>query len=304
MTEITEVAEGVYRIDFGRVISPETGNRLRCSLVFFIVSDGQTALIETSPAAVTPSLFEAIGRLGYDPSELSHIILSHIHLDHAGAAGALAEQMPQVKVLVHKRGAQHLVQTAKLVEGTRQAYGEKFEDEYGAIIPVPERQVRAVDDGEVIRIGEKKLKIIYTPGHAPHHMCIFYEANQGLFSGDSLGVQMPGSNPIIIEYGFDLDATLESIDKISALKPEHIYASHGTAKREPNEFIQSVRTTTKDYGDIILQAMKNGESKEEMVRRLEAYQKEHSPPDLPPRVSRLGYIIPWYIAHFKRKGAI
>ena len=304
MTSVSQVADGIYRIDIGQIKAAASGGYLGYSLVYFIVADGETAIVDTGPATVTPAILEAIRSIGYEPSRLSYIILTHIHLDHAGGVGAMARQFPSVKVAVHKRGASHIIKPDRLIEGTRQAYGEGFEADYGPILPVPEGQVRAIDDGEIIRIGTRELEVLYTPGHAPHHICVYDSQSQGIFSGDSLGFLHIGINSVIIVAGFDLDDALKSIDRLKALNPKRIYAAHGTAKREAGEFIQSVRTTTKDYGDIILEAMRAGQGKEEMTRRLMHYHKEHDPGDPRTTLHRFDDIIPWYIAYFKRKGAI
>ncbi len=302
MTSVTQVADGIYRIDIGLVKGAASGDYLGYSLVYFIAADGETAIIDTSPAAVTPAILEAIRGLGYDPARLSHIILTHIHLDHAGAVGALAQQFPGGKVAVHKRGAPHIVKPEMLIEGTRQAYGVNFEADYGPISPVPKQQVIPVDEGDIISVGSRELKVIYTPGHAPHHMCLYDSRSRGIFSGDSLGFLATGNNSVIIVAGFDLDSALASIDKLQALNPKRIYAAHGTAEREPVEFIQSVMATTRDYGDIILKAMQAGEGQEEMTRRLMTYHKEHDPDDARDTLRRFDDIIPWYIAYFRRKG--
>lgn len=303
MTSVVQVAEGVYRIDIGRVNGAATGTFIGYSNVYLIADDGETAIIDAGPAAVMPPILEAIRGLGHDPAKLSHIILTHIHLDHAGGVGGLAQQFPEVKVAVHKRGSGHIVKPDMLIEGTRQAYGQNFEADYGPILPVPKQQVQAVDDGDNIRVGTRELKIMYTPGHAPHHLCVYDTRSQGVFSGDALGFGMLGNNSVIIVSGFDLDLALESIDKIKALNPKRVFAAHGTADREPGEFIQAVRTTTKDYGDIILEAMKASEGKEGMAQRLMKYHKEHNPDDTRTTLRRFDDVITFYTAHFKRKGA-
>jgi len=304
MTSLLKVADGIYRIDIGRVKGATSGNFLRCCLVYLIVTDGKTAIIETSPASVSPLILEAIEELGYEPGRLSYIILTHIHLDHAGGVGTLAKQFPGIKVVVHQRGARHLIDPEKLIAGTRIAYGEEYEADYGPILPVAGKQIQAVEEGDIISLGKRQLRIIYTPGHAPHHMCIYDAKTRGLFSGDSLGVHNMGNNPIIIVDGFNLDLTLESIDRISALNPERIYASHGTADREVDEFIQSARNTTKNYGDIVLEAMKTGVNKRETAGRLRDYHKANNPDDKRSTLRRFKGIIPFYQAHFKRKGVI
>ena len=300
-TTTTQMTEGVYRIDIGRNNGP-SGAFIRYSLVYLIVDSGETAIIDAVPASVMAPVLEAIRGLGHDPASLSHVILTHIHLDHAGGIGELARQFPEVKVAVHKRGAGHIVKPDMLIEGTRQAYGKTFETDYGAITPVPKPQVVPVDEGDVIRVGSRELKIMYTPGHAPHHISVYDSKSSGVFSGDSLGFHVPGNNCVITVAGFDLDFSLESIDRMRELNPKHVYAAHGTAEREPDEFIQSIRKTTKDYGEIILASMKAGEGPEQMSQKLGKYQKEHNPNDPRAGMRQFGDIIPWYVAFFKKKG--
>ncbi|MFC1943816.1 MBL fold metallo-hydrolase [Chloroflexota bacterium] len=302
MADVSEVADGIYQIEIDEVKTSGSLELFRCSLVYFIIANGQTALIETGPAVVAPVVLSTIRRLGHDPFQISYILLTHIHLDHAGGAGTLAHQFPQLQVLVHQRGVAHLIDPSKLIEGTRQAYGKRFEDEYGPILPIPEWQVRAVDDGEVIQLGERELRIIYAPGHAPHQMCIYETKSQGIFTGDALG-SPPIENSIVLPVaGFNLDSALESIDKLSKLNPKVVFFSHGGVSREAARLMQSVRANTKAYGDIILEAMKAGEGKEQMIRRLEAYHIERVPGEYQLEEQRFDHIIPWYVAHFKRKG--
>ncbi|MBI4284216.1 MAG: MBL fold metallo-hydrolase [Chloroflexi bacterium] len=302
MTQVSEVADGIYQIEADKVNIPVSPDLPRSSMVYFIIGNGQTALIETGPAVVVPAVLDAIRQLGYDPSRLAYAILTHIHLDHGGGAGTLAQQFPQLQIIVHQRGARHLIDPSRLIEGTRQAYGERFDDQYGPILPIAERQVRAVEDGEVIALGDRELKIIYAPGHAPHQMCIYETKSQGLFCGDALPVSSTGSGIVAPVAGFDLDAAIETLDRLSQLNPKIIFSPRGTVSREVARLIQSARANTQAYGDIILAAMKAGEGKERMAQRLEAYEMEGTPSDDQPEERRFDNIITWYVAHFKRKG--
>ncbi|MFC2006385.1 MBL fold metallo-hydrolase [Chloroflexota bacterium] len=290
MTVVSEVADGIYQIRMDETNPPGS---MRSSCIY-IIADRQTALIETGPSVVVPAVLDAIRQLGHDPSGLSYIILTHIHLDHAGGAGTLAQQFPQLQVLVHQRGAKHLIDPLRLTKATRQVFGERFEDEYGPILPIPESQVRAVEDGDVIPLGDKELRIIYAPGHAPHQMCIYETKSQGVFSGDAL-LTTAGA-------GFDLDAYLETIDKLSKLNPKVIFGSLGMVSRETAKHLQSIRAITKAYGDIILKATRAGEDIAKIAQRLETYQIEHDPSEYQLEERRFNNIITWYVAHFKRKG--
>ncbi|MDO8687653.1 MAG: MBL fold metallo-hydrolase [Dehalococcoidales bacterium] len=302
MTNVAEVANGIYQIETDEINTPGAQGLPGISMIYFI-PDGQV-LIEIGPAVVVTAVLDAIRQLGHDPSQLAAIILTHIHLDHAGGAGILAQQFPQLKVLVHQRGARHLIDPSRLIEGTLQAFGQSFEDEYGLILPIPERQVRAVEDGEVIPLGDRELRIVYAPGHAPHQMCIYDTKSHGIFSGDALGPPQIGGNIVKAVAGFDLDDALETIDKVSKLEPKIIFHSHGGVNREVAKLLHSVRANTQSYGDIILEAIKTGTAKEEIARRLESYHIEHTTADYQPGDRRFDDIIPWYVAHFKRKGLV
>jgi glyoxylase-like metal-dependent hydrolase (beta-lactamase superfamily II) len=222
-------------------------------------------------------------------------------MDHAGGTGTLAQRFPQLQVLVHQRGVRHLIDPSKLNEATRQAFGDKFEDKYGPILSVPERQVRVVEDGELIPLGEKELKIIYAPGHAPHQMCIYDTKSKGIFSGEALGTSQIAGNIVEPVAGFDLDAAIETIDKLNTLDLTTVFCAHGGVSREPARLIDSVRFNTKTCGDIILDAMKAGEETEQIAQRLRTYQLERTTGENHSRERSLDYIIPWYVAHFKRK---
>lgn len=300
MTDVSEVADDIYQIETDEANAYGSLGLPRCSMIYFI-ADRQTALVETGPAVVAPAVLDAILQLGHDPSSLSYILLTHIHLDHAGGAGTIARQFPQLEVLVHQRGARHLIDPSRLIEGTRQAFGERFEDEYGPILPIPELQVRAVEDGEVIVLGERELRVIYAPGHAPHQMCIYDTKSQGVFSGEALGTPQIASNIVSPVAGFDLDAALDTIDKLSKLDPKIVFCSHGGVSREPVKLIQSVRANTKAYGAIILEAMKAGEGKEQITQRLEAYETECASGEYQLGECHFENVVTWYVAHFKRK---
>jgi glyoxylase-like metal-dependent hydrolase (beta-lactamase superfamily II) len=222
-------------------------------------------------------------------------------MDHAGGAGTITQKCPQLQVLVHERGARHLIDPSRLIKATRDAFGPGFEEAYGPILSLPERQVRVVNDGDIIQLGERELKIIYAPGHASHQMCIYDMKNKGIFSGEALGTPQIGNRIVEPVAGFDLDAAIETIDKLSQLDLLNVFCSHGGICREPGLLIDSVRMNTKTCGDIIFNAMKAGEGKEMIARRLKTYQTENTTGQYQSKVRDLEFIIPWYLAHFQRK---
>ncbi|MDP2729253.1 MAG: MBL fold metallo-hydrolase [Dehalococcoidales bacterium] len=299
MAEVKEVAEGIYQVGMAELRS---SRGVRTSSPY-LIADDRMAIVDIGPSVVVPPTVEAIRQLGYESLPLAYLILTHIHLDHAGGAGALAEQFPGLEVVVHQRGARHLIEPSRLIEGTRRAYGEKFEDDYGPILPVPERQVRAVEEGDVIPLGGRELKVIYTPGHAPHEISLYDTKSKGIFCADVIGTT-EGTN-LWADPGFDHNAALESIDKVSKLEPKLFFRPHGVLTgEEVTGLIKADRALVTAYGDIMLEALKAGEERGEIEARLKAYQKEHAPSEIPRGEYRLNNVIRGYTAYFKRQGII
>ena len=301
MTHISEVADGIYQIETEEATIPGSMGFPRSTLVF-LIADVPAVLVEIGPASAAQAVLNAIRRLGHDPSEVARAVVTHVHLDHAGGAGTLAGQLPGVQILVHQRGAPHLVDPTRLIEATKQAFGERFEDDYGPILPVPEQRVDAVIEGETIPLQGRELKAIYAPGHASHQMCIYDTKSRGIFSGEALGT--PDTHAVSAVAGFDPDAALDTIDRLSKLDPLLVFCSHGGVVRDASAHIQLVRANMKAYGDIILKALKAGAPREKIAGMLEAYQLRHSPAEYRARIGQFDAIVTWHAAYFTKKGAV
>jgi len=261
-----EVAEGIYRLE-----TPIPG--MTTVFAVYLIKESEGILIEPGPGAAVPSIREGMSQLGM--KDLALIIPTHIHVDHAGGTGALAQLFPGAKVLVHPAGLKHAVDPSRLIESTKSVFGADFEASFGAIAPIPEPQIRVPEDGEVISINGRELQIIYAPGHAPHHIAIFDRSTQGLFCGEALG--LPGQDdkpfplPAVAPPSFDQELYLETMEKLRGLGPQILLYSHGGVGREPDSLISIAAENTRALGDIILNALKEGETAEAIGRRVGDY---------------------------------
>ena len=292
MTKIFEVAKDVYQI------TPGDGVPRPCSVVYFI-ADERPALIETGPAVIATSILDGLRQLGHDPKSIAYIALSHIHMDHAGGAGYLVQQLPGVEVIIHHQVAQHLAEPSRLIDGVKHAFGADFEQQFGAILPVAEERIRSVQGGEVFPLGKRELKVISSPGHAPHHLCFYVPSERWLFSGDALGVYFPEMDtvvPAVAPPGFALDLALKTADEIGRLPPAVLFYSHYGPGREVAALVKQAKDVTKACGQIVLEAMRSGEDSEQVSQRLETYLRSVAPglPGLGPtfmRVTAEGYMV-------------
>jgi glyoxylase-like metal-dependent hydrolase (beta-lactamase superfamily II) len=268
MALISEAAEGIYEI------KPE-GKELEsfplCT-VYFIVDDN-TALVEVGCSVQIPDILKAVDKLGYDIRKLSYIIPTHVHPDHAGAAGLLARKLPQTKVVAYTRAAKVLADPSileRLMQGFMRVYGDDAQERFGEMVPIAEERFVLVEDGESIFLGERELKVIHTPGHDPNHLCFIDTKSRGLFCGDALGgyfseveVSVPSSAP-----GSDPIITLQSIDKCQELNPEILFFSHGGTTREVARIIPMLADNNRQCVDIALKALKAGKNREEIANSL------------------------------------
>ncbi|MFC1906915.1 MBL fold metallo-hydrolase [Chloroflexota bacterium] len=227
----------------------------------YLIDVGRGVLVEPGPTAAVPAIQEAMKQLGM--RELEYIIPTHIHLDHAGGMGSLAQLFPQAKVLLHPKAVRHVVDPSRLIESTRMSFGDDFEAYYGVFLAVPEAQVKAVEDGETFSINGRTLQIIHTPGHAPHHIAVFDRETGSLFCGEALGLPVQGDEssprPAAAPPAFDMDVYLESMEKLRRLNPRILCYSHVGVGREPDKLIGEAAENTRRWGDIVMHALKQGE---------------------------------------------
>ncbi len=218
----------VRTIDCGYV---EAG--LACA---YLVIDGDRAVfVENNTNFAVPLLLEALKEEGLSPEAVDYIIITHVHLDHAGGTGKLLAQCPNAKVLAHPKAAPHLIDPTRLIRSSIQVYGEKeFFQLYGEIQPVPENKVQTMRDGEEIQWGKRTLKFLHTKGHANHHFCIYDSFTNGIFTGDTFGIGYTlfrnGKDsllyPSTTPTDFDPEEALSSIDKILSTGADKAYLTH------------------------------------------------------------------------------
>jgi glyoxylase-like metal-dependent hydrolase (beta-lactamase superfamily II) len=193
----------------------------------FLVRGEKTALIETGPKSSLDSVLAALERLGVQ--ELDHILVTHIHLDHSGAAGALVKRFPDAEVAVHEVGAPHLVDPSKLWSSAARIYGDAMETLWGGVDPIPEGNIRVLRDGDTVDLGGRKLRAIESPGHARHHHAFFDEGSGTVFTGDAVGVRLVDVGvlrPATPPPEFHLEDAKSSIRKISELGASALCFTH------------------------------------------------------------------------------
>ena len=262
------VAPGTYLISITDWVSTE----LCC---VYVIVGKELAIVETGPAILAEGIVEGLRQLGFEPHRLAKVIVTHIHMDHAGGAGTLARRLPEVQVLVQERGARHLVDPSALVAGTRQVFGDDFARFFGPIEPVPAGQVRALKDGELIDLGRgHTLEVMHTPGHAPHHLCLYDRGNKVLYCGEALGHYYPAHDavaPSAAPPSFDLQATIADIRRMQAMDISALLFSQTGVSRNPARALDLALRQAKDFDVIVRQALAERAGLQEIRHRLDDY---------------------------------
>ena len=222
------VAEGVIVVDTEFI-------RPRADASHLIVDAGRAAFIDTGTYFSVPNLLAALAGQGLDADAVDFIVLTHVHLDHAGGVGRLAAALPHARVLVHPRGIAHIVDPSILAAATQAVYGAaRFAAEYGEVSGVPPERVSAVADRERIQIGRRTLEFVHTPGHALHHVCLVDCDTREVFTGDTFGVSYRELDTAAHEFifpttspsQFDPEQLHASIDRILEYRPTAAYLTH------------------------------------------------------------------------------
>lgn len=194
----------------------------------FLLADRKTALVETGPKSSVDNVLAGLERAGVET--LDWIVVTHIHLDHAGAAGTIAQRYPEAKIAVHPVGAPHLVDPSKLWSSASRIYGDDMKKLWGGIDPLPAERVVEIGDGDTIELGDSlRLKAVETPGHAWHHHAYLEESSGIIFTGDALGVSPRGVTafrPATPPPEFKLEVALESIERIRTSGAKEVWLTH------------------------------------------------------------------------------
>lgn len=222
------LGHGIQAIDTGFC-------RPRFDAAYLVVQDGRAAFIDTGTNAALPRLLGALDVLGVPRSAVDWVVVTHVHLDHAGAAGALMAELPHARLVVHERGARHMIDPTALLDGARAVYGaEEVARTYGELRPVAAERVVATRDGTTLPLAGRPLVFIDTPGHARHHHCVWDEASRGWFTGDTFGLaypelatpQGPYLLPTTTPVQFEPEPLLGSIARLLERKPDRMFLTH------------------------------------------------------------------------------
>jgi glyoxylase-like metal-dependent hydrolase (beta-lactamase superfamily II) len=223
-----EYEGGIVALDSGMV-------RPQMAACYLLETDNAVALIEVGNNDSADRIIHVLESRGRSVDEVSHVIVTHVHLDHAGGAGELMQRLPNATLVAHPRAARHLIDPSRLEASARAVYGdEEFDAQHGTLKPVPEERVIIMDEGDSLSVGERPLSFMDSPGHARHHFCIWDETTRGWFTGDTFGISyrdLDSANghfifPTTTPVQFDPPALIASIDRMMEKSPRNMYLTH------------------------------------------------------------------------------
>ncbi|MCP5266514.1 MAG: MBL fold metallo-hydrolase [Burkholderiaceae bacterium] len=260
---IEHCGHGVFAVDSGYV-------RPGFDAIHLIVEAGRAAIVDTGTSHSVPRVLAALDALGVAPGCVDFVVLTHVHLDHAGGAGALMRALPEARLTVHPRGARHMIDPTRLWQATCAVYGrEAAEALYGEIVPIDPQRVLETGDGASVTVAGRTLEFLDTPGHARHHVTIRDSATGHLFAGDTFGVSyreldvagrpfvFPSSTPV----QFDPDALQRSLARLLALAPEAVYLTHYSKRGDVARLGADQQALIERYAQIALSHADAGDAR-------------------------------------------
>jgi len=242
---------------------------------FLVRGPDGAVLVETGPASTVEALFAGLVAHGFAPSDLAAALVTHIHLDHAGAAGHLAAH--GVDLYVHPRGARHLIDPSRLLASAERIYGDQLEALWGTTIAVPAERVHAVADGAVVQLAGLAFTALDTPGHAGHHHC--WQVGGAVFTGDVGGVRMPGSRLVAVPAvppEFDPDAWRASIARLRSAGAEAFYLTHFGRVGDPAEHLDALEAELDAVLAFMTAAAQETDERDVLARRYVAWNRDRA----------------------------
>ena len=250
--KLSEFRAGITAIDADYV-------RPKLAASHLVVDAGRAAFVDTGTTHSLPTLLYALEAKGIDRGDVDWVLTTHVHLDHAGGAGALMRELPNARCAVHPRGARHLAEPSKLIAGSMAVYGEeRYRALYGEILPIDAARIFEAADGARIRLGGRELELIHTPGHALHHYCIVDAANALIFSGDTFGISYrdfdvdgrPFIFPTTTPVHFDPDALCRSVDRLMSYRPRSIFLTHYAEVTDLDRLAREMKERVLAFADL------------------------------------------------------
>jgi glyoxylase-like metal-dependent hydrolase (beta-lactamase superfamily II) len=255
-TPLIDYRNGIYAFDAECM-------RPLVTAIHLIESDGRVAFVDTANFGVMPQALAALDALGLGPEAVDFVILTHLHLDHAGGAGVMMAAFPGARLVVHPRGARHMIDPTRLMAGVESVYGrERAQATYGTLLPVAAGRIIEAHDNTLLRLGSRELLCIDAPGHARHHIAIVDRQTSGIFTGDAFGISYRemdvAGRPLIFPSTsptqFDPADMRRSIERVLALNPEAVYLTHFSRLEPPAELGRTILRRLESYMAIALAA--------------------------------------------------
>ena len=258
---------GIYAVDSDYV-------RPILDAIHLIEDSGEVAIVDCAHNDSWPQVEAALAKIGRKPEDVRWLILTHVHLDHAGGAGFYMSKLPNAKLIVHDRGARHMIDPSKLYAGVEVVYGKDTAKKlYGDLLPIPETRVQIGQHGDTLALGQRTLEILDTPGHARHHISIVDHAAKGIFSGDTFGLSyreldvdgkafiFPTTTPV----NFEPDAMHQSIELMRSFKPSGIYLTHYSQVTEVEKLADDLHRHIDAFVDMTNKATGQGDARKQAI---------------------------------------
>ena len=272
------------------------------NLAAYFLPGPRPTLVEPGPESSLDNVVAGLERLGVGPPDLAWIVVTHVHLDHGGGAGRLAERFPDATVVVHREGARHLHAPGRLVASATRVYGEeRMAELWGDVVPVPEERLRAVDEGDRIDLGGgRHLDVLYTPGHARHLMCLVDSETGGVFVGDAVGITLPGSHlvrPTVPPPDIDVALLVSQLDRLRERGVSSINFAHFGIEDAVDELLDQAAARVRRWDEVVAGAVRDGLDAAGAAERLAAasrrdYEAEGFGPDvIEAAVARTDYVM-------------
>lgn len=270
----------------------------------YLLDDDLPAIVDPGPSSIVPSLLERIRSEGYKESDLAYLLLTHIHVDHAGGAWLLSRHLEKVKILVPTKGLRHLLNPSRLMQAASQILGDIL-TYWGGMEPIPEERVTAMKDGDSVELGETSIQYIEAPGHAPHHTFL-RDGNRRIFAADAMGIYHETQrivSPTSPPPAFDFDRAVQDIERIRGMNPDVLFLPHFTAVHASPDFFEMTLSVYKNWYNRIKEALNQTVNPEEVLRRITQDYPQYNQLSTSMKKQLTKVDVSGFIDYFKRKSA-